>query len=301
MNILVTGGAGFIGGHLVEELLNIGHKVFVIDDESATSSEKYNWFEHATNFKISILEKDRVEAIFKKENIDYVFHLAAETKIQLSIDNPQRCFETNINGTVNLLELSKKYNIKRFIYASSSSIYGLQECPNSENDSHDCLNPYAASKLCNEIIARTYTNIYGLETIGFRFFNVFGERMPSQGSYAPVVAIFNRQIKEGQNMTITGDGSQRRDFVYVKDVVSGLIAGMTTNNPIAIGKSYNIGTGENISVLEIAKLMGNRFEFIPARNGDAMETLADLTNIKNDLGWEPNTNLVDWLKNGRAL
>jgi UDP-glucose 4-epimerase len=295
MRILVTGGAGFIGGHLVETLLQQGHNVIVVDNESATSSDKFNWFDEAENHKIDILNEKEMETIFTK-GLDYVFHLAAETKIQLAVEEPEKCFNSNITGTIKLLELCKKYNIKRVIVASSSSVYGMNDVPNHESQIPDCLNPYAASKLCDEIICSTYSKIYNLETISFRFFNVFGERMPNRGAYAPVIAIFDRQKLNNENMTITGDGKQKRDFVYVKDVVSALIAGMNTDNKSCIGQYYNVGNGTNISINEIAKLMGGDYVYIPERKGDARETLADLTKIKNDLNWIPKTNVLDWLR-----
>jgi UDP-glucose 4-epimerase len=294
MKILVTGGAGFIGGHLVETLVQQGHNVIVVDNESATSSDKFNWFDAAENYKINILDDEKMEVIFSK-GLDYVFHLAAETKIQLAVEQPEKCFDSNITGTVKLLELSKKHKVKRVIVASSSSVYGMNPIPNHELQIPDCLNPYAASKLCDEIICSTYSKIYNLETISFRFFNVFGERMPNRGAYAPVIAIFDRQKLNNESMTITGDGNQRRDFVYVKDVVDALICGMTTTNINCIGQAYNVGNGTNISINEIAKFMKGEYVYIPERKGDAKETLADLNKIKKDLTWTPKVNVLDWL------
>lgn len=296
MRILVTGGAGFIGGHLTQRLLKQGHKVVVVDNESATSSDKFNWFDGAENHKINILDKRSMEQLFKT-GLDYVFHLAAETKIQLAVEDPEKCFDSNINGTVTLLELCKKYNVKRVIVASSSSVYGFNSTPNHEGQQPDCLNPYAASKLCDEIICNTYYKIYGLESVCFRFFNVFGERMPSRGSYAPVIAIFNRQKKNNEKMTITGDGTQKRDFIYVHDVIDAMIAGMSSTNKNVLGNYYNVGYGKNISINEIAKIMTGDYCYIPERKGDAKETLADLTKIINDLDWNPKINLADWLIN----
>ena len=294
MRILVTGGAGFIGGHLVERLLKLNHSVIVVDDESATSSDKFNWFEQAENHKVNILDKNKLENIFMS-GVDYVFHLAAETKIQIAIEQPEKCFNSNLNGTINVLELCKKYNVKRVIVASSSSVYGMNPVPNHELQHPDCLNPYAASKLCDEIICSTYYKIYGLETMCFRFFNVYGERMPNRGSYAPVIAIFDRQKKNKEKMTITGDGKQKRDFVYVHDVIDAMLIGMNTTNDSAIGQFYNIGSGVNISINDVAKIMKGEYIYIDERKGDAKETLADLAKIQNDLDWQPNTNLVEWL------
>jgi UDP-glucose 4-epimerase len=295
MRVLVTGGAGFIGGHLVEELLRMKYEVIVVDDQSATSSEKFNWFEKAENYNFSILDKEKMDSLFEKK-IDYVFHLAAETKIQLSIENPEKCFNTNIMGTINLLELCRKHSVKRVVIASSSSVYGLNSIPNIETQYPNCLNPYAASKMCDEILAQTYYNIFKLQTLCFRFFNVYGERMPEKGAYAPVIAIFNKQLRNKEAMTITGDGSQERDFIHVSDVVQGLILGMLTDNEKCFGNFYNLGSGTNLSILEIAKNMGDNYIFIPHRHGDAKSTLADISKTKLDLNWEPRVVLADWIK-----
>ena len=296
MKILVTGGAGFIGGHLVEELLKQKHQIFVVDDESATSSEKFNWFAECNNYKFSILEKEKLETIFQN-GIDYVFHLAAETKIQLAMENPEKCFSVNIMGTINVLELSRKYNVKRVIVASSSSIYGFNAAPHQETQKPDCLNPYATSKLCDEYICEMYTKVFGVETVLFRFCNVYGERMPSKGLYAPVLAIFAKLKADGLPLTITGDGEQRRDFIYVKDVVRGLILGMQSQNKNILGNVYNLGFGKNFSINEVAKMFKTAYIYIPPRQGDAKETLADITKAKTDLDWQPTLKLEDWFKN----
>lgn len=292
--ILVTGGAGFIGSHLVEKLLEQDYEVFVVDNESAISSDKFYWFDKAKNYKFDILEKEKLEKIFQN-NIDFVFHLAAETRIQPSIKEPEKCFNTNINGTINILELAKKYKTKRIIFASTSAVYGLNEPPNFEEQKMDCLNPYSASKLCGEILCNTYTKIYNLETICFRFFNVYGERMPDKGDYSPVIAIFKRQKKNNEAMTIVGSGLQVRDFIHVKDIVSGLISGMNTKNPNALGQSYNLGTQHPYSVLEIAKLLKGNYVHIPERIGNAQHAFANIDKAKRDLEWFPQIRLEDWL------
>lgn len=296
MKFLVTGGAGFIGGHLVQELLKNNHEVHVVDDESALASDSFNWFEECKNYKFSILEKEKLETIFKN-GIDYVFHLAAETKIQLALENPSKCFDVNINGTLNILELSKKYNVKRVILASTSAIYGMNTSPNTETQEPDILNPYSSSKLCGEILCKTYTNVYGLETVSFRFFNVYGERMPNKGFYAPVIAVFKKQKNNNETLTITGDGEQRRDFIYVGDVVSGLIAGAFSNDKNILGNVYNLGSGTNFSINDIAKIFNFPFIYTEKRVGDARETLADISKTKKYLYWEPKTVLLDWIKN----
>lgn len=297
MRILVTGGAGFIGGHLVEELLKDSkNSVIVVDDESATSSEKFNWFDKAENHRFSILDKNSLENIFKTK-IDYVFHLAAETKISLAIQDPTKCFEVNILGTINILELSRKYKVKKVILASSSSIYGLNEPPHHEELKPDCLNPYAASKLCDEYICKMYSKAFKLQTILFRFCNVYGERMPNKGQYAPVLAIFQKQKKENIPLTITGDGEQRRDFIHVKDVIKGLLCAIEAEENFSQGNVYNLGFGKNFSINEVAKMFNCDFVYIEKREGDAKETLADIHKTKNELKWQPKIKLEDWIEN----
>ena len=295
MKILVTGGAGFIGGHLTQNLLNLGHKVYVIDNESATSSETFNWFEKANNSKIDILDYEKVEDVFK-QGIDYVFHLAAETKIEPSIQNPEKCFNVNINGTLNLLNLSRKYKIKRFIFASTSAIYGMNSAPHHELQTPDILNPYSSSKLCGETLCKTYTNIYQLETVCFRFFNVYGEKMPNKGFYAPVIAAFKKQIEDNKELNITGDGEQRRDFIYVGDIVDAMIKAAFYDNNKIIGNVYNLGCGKNYSINEVAKMFNHPFFYSEKRMGDARETLADIKKVRTDLEWNPQVDLLKWLK-----
>jgi len=291
---LVTGGAGFIGGHLTEALLDEGHEVVVVDDESAESSEKFNWFEESHNYKFSILEKDRLEEIFKK-GIDYVVHLAAETKIAITIENPEKCYKTNVMGTMNVLELSRKYNVKRVVAASTSAVYGMSPPPHTEDQECDCLNPYASSKICNEELGKLYFRLYDLEVVCFRFFNVYGERMPTTGFYAPVIAIFDRQKRAGQEMTITGDGEQKRDFIYVKDIVGGILAAVHAPRAQVGGKVFNLGSGKNYSVNQIAKMLEGEYTYIPARVGDARETLADIDRAKHALNWYPKVELSTWM------
>ena len=293
--VLITGGAGFIGGHLTEELLKQKHHVIVLDDESAVSSEKFNWLKGAENCKFSILEKDKLEELFKK-NIDYVIHLAAETRIQLAIDNPEKCYNVNVMGTLNVLELSRKYNVKRVVVASTGAVYGMTDAPHREDQKIDCLNPYASSKMCDEGLCNLYSRLYNLETICFRFFNVYGERMPTTGFYAPVIGIFDRQKRNGEKMTITGDGEQRRDFIYVKDLTAGLIASLYAASENVVGKVFNLGTGKNYSINEIAQMLGGEYTYIPARVGDARETLADITHAKKALDWSPQMHLRTWIR-----
>jgi nucleoside-diphosphate-sugar epimerase len=211
-------------------------------------------------------------------------------------------------GTATILELSRRYKVKRVMYSSTSSAYGLKNlCPLSEDMPNDCLNPYSVSKVAGEELCKMYSSLYGLETVIFRYFNVYGERQPIKGQYAPVIGIFQRQKKNGEPMTIVGDGEQRRDFTHVSDVVSANILAATktfnrwqedeTKNYIyQFGQIYNVGTGVNYSVNEIAKIIGGNTINIPPRVGESRITLANISKIKKQLGWEPKIKLEDWLK-----
>lgn len=274
MRILVTGGDGFIGRHLVREL-SMDHEVLVIDNKSPYNRD--------------ILNKESIEHLFI--GADYVFHLAAESRIQPAIKNPQLAYTTNVVGTLNVLELSRKHNIKKVIYSSTSSVYGLtQDLPTKENAQIKCLNPYAHSKYIAEDLFRHYSDV---SSIILRYFNVFGEDSPIDSPYCPVLGIFIEQKKNRQPLTIVGDGRRRRDFVYVKDVVSANIAAM--NSPIGKSEVFNIGSGRNISIQEIADLIYTEQVYIPDRPGEADNTLADINKSKL-IGWSPKIFVEDWLK-----
>jgi UDP-glucose 4-epimerase len=292
MHAIVTGGCGFIGGHLVDQLLSDGYKVTVIDNESAEANEEFYKNSKAIYHKISINDYELIEPLFK--DVDYVFHLAAESRIGPCIENPSMACQTNIMGTCNILQASRLNNVKRVVYSSTSACYGLTEVvPMHENLPMDNLNPYSTSKLGGEDLCNMYTKLYGLETVSLRYFNVFGERMPETGQYAPVIAIFQRQIREGQDMTIVGDGLQKRDFVYVKDVVdANMRASLCDSN--FCGTAYNVGTGGNISVLDIAKLLKKPYVHIAPRDGEARNTRASIDKIKK-IGWVPTVSVEEWL------
>lgn len=292
MKALVTGGCGFIGSHLVDELVNLGYEVTVIDNESSEANEIFFKNDSASYHKLDIADYDSIEEHFA--DVDYVFHLAAESRIGPCIENPALACKTNVMGTCNVLQASKLHGVKRVVYSSTSACYGLSQIiPMHEGLPQDNLNPYSTSKLAGEDLCNMYTKLYGLETVSLRYFNVFGERMPETGQYAPVIAIFQRQIRDGESMTIVGDGLQNRDFVYVKDVVSANITAATCE-PWFCGTAYNVGSGDNISVLDIAKLLGKPYVHIPPRAGEARNTKADITKISK-MGWSPTVSVREWL------
>lgn len=294
---LVTGGCGFIGSHLVDELVKEGVRVEVVDDLSSVENETFYNNSSAVYHSCSILEKESLKKVFSDFRPDVVFHLAAKARIQRAIENPQNTCDVNFSGTCNVLENSRSYGVDRVVFSSTSSVYGLKNpCPQKETMTKDCLNPYSVSKSGAEELCNMYYKLYGLKVVTFRYFNVFGERQPIKGEYAPVVGLFYKQKELKKAMTIVGDGLQTRDFTYVKDVVKANILAARTNNGKAFGQIFNVGSGENISVLEISKMIGGEVEYLPSRIGEARETLADISKIQNVLGFFPTKNLKEWIK-----
>ena len=294
MNCLVTGGAGFIGSHLVDCLIERSYNVIVLDNESASENENFHWNDAAENYKYDICDYNKIEKLFK--DIDCVFHLAAESRIQTAIKNPSKTFKVNFMGTLNIMEASRKYKVDRVLYSSTSSYYGLKNSPPLVEDmSRDCLNPYSSSKVAGEDLIKMYSKLYGIKSVIFRYFNVYGERQPTKGQYAPVVGLFQKMKSEGKPMTVVGDGLARRDYTHVKDVVNANILA-SVKQKLFGSKVINIGTGINYSVLELVNLIGGEYVHIPPREGEAKETLADISAAKKYLNWEPTIYLEDWLK-----
>lgn len=290
---IVTGGAGFIGSHIVDHLLAEGWYVKVIDNESAETHDKFYWNKKTENHQEDICDYESIRPLF--DEVDVVFHLAAESRIQPTLDNPILATEVNTLGTCTILQCAKEAGVKRVVYSSTSASYGSKnEIPNVESMPNDCLNPYSVSKVAGEEFCKMYTNLFGVETVVLRYFNVYGERQPLRGQYAPVIGLFFKKQKEGKPMTIVGDGLQRRDFTYVKDVVNANFLASQSNN--ASGEVINVGTGINYSILGLAQEIGGDYTFIEAREGELRESLADNSKAKKLLGWEPKTNLKEWIK-----
>ena len=295
MKALVTGGAGFIGSNLVDELINLGHEVVVIDNESSDSHEEFFWNSKAVNYKFDIRDYENTRALYN--NIDFVFHIAAESKIQSAINNPINAVSINSVGTATVLQCSKESGVKRVIYSSTSSGYGRNPIPNIEIQPDDCLNPYAVSKVNGEKLCKMYTELFNLPTIIFRYFNVYGERQPTKGQYAPVIGLFIKQKNDKKALTIVGDGEQRRDFTHVSDVVRANILAATTDVLTeSFGEVYNIGSGINYSVNQIAAMISDNLVFIPPRLGESKETLSNTDKMKKTFGWSSKVNLEEWIK-----
>ena len=293
---LVTGGCGFIGSHIVDRLHSIGHQVIVIDDLSAPENEDFYYHKDVVNVKYHIkdISKDDCSEYFN--GVEYVFHLAARSRIQPTIGSPNECFEVNVVGTQRVLEWSRLNGIKRVIYSGTSSLYGKQNTiPFNPNMPADCLNPYSMSKWMGERICDLYSQVYGLPSIVLRYFNVYGPREPLKGEYAPVIGLFKRQVKNNKPMTIVAPGNQRRDFTYIDDVVDANICAMNKSVKEVGRKIYNVGTGKNYSILEIADMVGDEKVLIPARPAEVVETLADISETTKDLGWSPKFKLEDMI------
>ena len=292
MKSIVTGGAGFIGSHIVDRLVEFGHEVIVIDNESATVHDHFYYNNKATYYKIDVGDYTGIRPLF--EGVDYVFHLAAESRIQPTIDNPLLCLLTNAYGTAAVLQSAREAGCKKVMYSSTSSVYGLKNKPPlKEHMPEDCLNPYSVTKHTGEKLCKIYTELFGLKTVTFRYFNVYGPREPLKGPYAPVVGLFLRQKRAGEPLTIVGDGFQRRDFTHVKDVVDANILAMSYEGNNLL---FNVGTGCNHSVLELAKMISDTIRFIPPRQGEARETLANIDNIKFAFDWHPSKKIEDYIQ-----
>jgi UDP-glucose 4-epimerase len=296
MKSLVTGGAGFIGSNLVDRLLEMGHEVVVIDNEHSDAHDQFYWNDKAQNYKYDIRDYENTRPLY--DGVDYVFHIAAEARIQPAIENPIEAVSINSVGTVTVLQCAREAGVRRVMYSSTSSGYGMNESPNIETQPDDCLNPYSVSKVNGEKLCKMYTNLFGLPTVCFRYFNVYGERQPIRGQYAPVIGIFLRQRDAGEPLTIVGDGHQRRDFTHVSDVVSAnIMAAISNVESEMFGQVYNVGTGTNHSVNQIARMISDNKINIPPRMGEARVTLANIQKTKKTFGWEPKVKLEDWIKN----
>ena len=295
MKSLVTGGAGFIGSNLVDRLLDLGHEVVVIDNEYSDAHDQFYWNDKAENYKYDICDYENTRPLY--DGVDYVFHIAAEARIQPAIENPIQAVTINSVGTCTVLQCAREAGVRRVMYSSTSSAYGLKnELPNTESQPDDCLNPFSISKTNGEKLCSMYTSLYGLETVIFRYFNVYGERQPLKGQYAPVVGIFLRQRAAGEPLTIVGDGEQRRDFTYVGDVVNAnIMAAISNPEEEAFGEVYNVGTGTNYSVNEVAAMISDNTTNIPPRPAEARLSLANNKKIYETFGWRPRVKLEEWV------
>ena len=291
---LVTGAAGFIGSNLTDYLIKQGHQVICVDNESAECNDKFYWNSKAWNVKADITDYKSMKNVFT--DVEYVFHLAAESRLQPAINNPIEAVYKNCVGTTTMLQCAREVGVKRFVYSSTSSGYGFNSSPNIETQSDDCLNPYSASKVAAEKFCKMYSDLYGLETVVLRYFNVFGERSPTRGQYAPVIGIFQRQRDAGEPLTIVGDGTQRRDFIYVGDVArANELAALMPGVKDHLGEVFNVGSGINYSVQQIADTISGNQTYIPKRDGEMETTWSNIDKINKVIGWKPEIDVIDWI------
>tara|TARA_R100000008_G_scaffold81546_1_gene64914 strand:- start:276 stop:1178 length:903 start_codon:yes stop_codon:yes gene_type:complete len=292
MNCLVVGGAGFIGSNLVDKLIDEGHKVLVIDNLSTGKRENIN---EEADFIEADIANAWEEIRITIDKIDVVFHLAAMARVQPSIENPLAFNQVNVNGTLNLLQACVDNKVKRFVFSSSSSVYGdAKELPTKENTELNPMSPYALQKLIGEQYCKLFSDLYDIETVSLRYFNVYGERQSLEGAYCLVMGKFAQQKLNGEPMTIRGDGEQKRDFTYVGDVVDANIKAATNEN-IGKGEIFNIGNGDNHSVNQLADMIdGDTVNVDPVV--EPKETLADNTKAKEILDWKPKTKIETWIK-----
>ena len=287
---VVTGGAGFIGSNLVERLLERGDQVVVIDNESANTHDEVYWNPNAMNVKGDVTDFSLLKNACI--NADCIYHLAADISIQYSIENPTESYKNNVVGTLNVLEVARVLGIKKVVFSSTAAIYGSTSEPCIETDRPDPLNPYSVSKLAGENLMKMYNDLYGIETVSLRYFNVYGPRQAHKGQYAPVIGIFQKQKFEGKPLTIIGDGNQTRDFIHVADVAH---ANMMVAEKDIVGV-FNVGSGTEYSVNQIASLTNNPHgtTTMPSREGEARRSISDNSKLKN-IGWQPRIGLEAWI------
>ena len=274
----VTGGAGFIGSYIVNALIDQGHSVFVYDLKS--------------NKEDDIRNLDRL--LRGSAGCDGIFHLAAIPSVQFSIENPKETFEVNFTGTLNVLEAARINKIKRVVYSSSSAVYGDQEIfPIKEDANCKPQSPYAVQKYMGEHLCKLYSDLYGVETISLRYFNVYGQGQSSTGAYASVIAKFLSLHSESKPLTITGSGNQTRDFIHVRDVVKANISAMESSTDLSC-EYFNIGSGVQTSVNSVAKIFSDPIAYIEARH-EPQNSCADISKAERKLGWTPKIDFKDGL------
>ena len=299
MKALVTGGAGFIGSHIVDRLLSDGHEVIVLDDFS--TGHRSNLTE---NKKLTIVEGDISNPETVKQcmqGIDWVFHKAAVASVPKTVNDPVGSSAVNYQGTLHLLEAARNNGVKRFVFASSAALYGDEPTlPKVETMCPVTLSPYAVDKLASEFACGMYTTLYGLETVCLRYFNVYGPRQDPSSPYSGVISIFTDKLKNNETPTIFGDGEQTRDFVFVKDVVEANMKAVTAQD--GAGQFFNIATGNKITLNDLLKILCGIYEqdfnvnYGDVRKGDIKESYAVVDKAASILKWQPSVALKQGLK-----
>ena len=307
---LVTGGAGFIGSNLCEAILNMGYQVRCLDDLSTGKQENIDSFLNHPNYEFIHGDiKNMDDCMCACEGVDYVLHQAAWGSVPRSIEMPLFYSLNNIQGTLNMLEAARQNHVKKFVYASSSSVYGDEpNLPKKEGIEGNVLSPYAVTKRCDEEWAKQYTRHYGLDTYGLRYFNVFGRRQDPNGAYAAVIPKFIKQLLNNEAPTINGDGKQSRDFTYIENVIEANLKACQASHEVA-GQAFNIAYGGREYLIDIyynlTKALGCNIEpqFGPDRAGDIKHSNADISKARECLGYDPDWSFekgiqeaIEWYK-----
>lgn len=295
MKTLVTGGAGFIGSHLAQFLLEKGHRVTVLDNVHSGRLMNFDTFKDNPHFKFIKGDIRNIEEIRSHfEGIDWVFHMAALADVVPSIESPRDYFEVNVKGTFNVLECAKESGVKRFLYTASSSCYGIPDTyPTLESAPTKPQYPYALTKLLGEQLVMHWEQVYKIPSLSLRLFNVYGPRARTSGSYGAVFGVFLAQKLNNKPMTVVGDGSQTRDFIFVKDVAR---AFLTAAESSISGEIFNVGSGNHYSINRIVELLGGDPLYIPKRPGEPMCTFADTTKIEKILGFKAKISFEEGVK-----
>jgi len=295
LKCIVTGGAGFIGSNLVEALAHKGHSITIIDNFSTGRKQNLIKFSNHSNIKIinkNISNISEIQQYF--ENVDWVFHLAALADIVPSIVHPLPYHHSNVDGTIAVIEAARRANVKRFIYAASSSCYGIPDVyPTPETAPIRPMYPYALTKNIAEQYVLHWNKLYNLPCISLRLFNVYGPRARTTGTYGAVFGVFLAQKLAGKPFTVVGDGTQTRDFTYVTDVVEAFVKAAESN---ISGEVFNVGSGGTYSVNDLVTYLGGAVEYIPKRPGEPDCTFADISKITTQLGWAPKVNFKNGVK-----
>jgi len=290
MKAIVTGGAGFIGSHIVDLLLKENIDVTVLDNFSTGRPENLG---HVRE-QIKLVECDlsvKLDWIQHFDDVDWVFHLAALADIVPSIQQPEAYFRANVDGTFNVLQAAKAAEVKRFVYSASSSCYGIpNKYPTPENAEIRPQYPYALAKRMGEELVMHWAQVYNFPAVSLRFFNVYGPRSRTSGTYGAVFGVFLGQKLAGKPFTVVGDGTQTRDFTFVTDIAQAILVSVKSDR---VGQIYNVGSGTTVSVNRLAELLGGEKVYIPKRPGEPDSTFADISKIQSELGWEPKVTIQD--------
>ena len=294
MRFLITGAAGFIGSHLCDRLILEGHTVIGIDNLSVGRLKNLNQLKSHRNFTFHELDVRNFEDITTLFiGVDKVVHLAARADIVPSIENPDEYFTSNVNGTYNVVRASQNANIKRFVYIASSSCYGIPDFyPTPESSKMNPQYPYALTKFLGEEIVMHWAHVYNFPAISLRFFNVYGPRARTSGTYGAVFGVFLAQKLAGKPFTVVGDGTQTRDFTFVSDIVEAIMTALDS----AASDVYNVGSGSTYSVNRLVELLGGETLHIPKRPGEPDSTFAAIGKIQNELGWNPKVTFEEGVK-----